>query len=825
MDCFVDSGSPISVISPLFASALNSHPEPSSSIPALGIGGQTRSVGRITSRVTIGHTSLLTELHVFEHATDDMFIGNLDAARFGLEIDFETKVVRQKTQQIPTINIVSKDGILDSLDDRPVFARSSLDVGRITVAKHTISVKADQTPIYDRPYRYSNIKHDEIERQVAELLTAGLIRPSDSPWASPVTLTPKKDDTKRFCCDFRKLNAVTSSYRHPLPLIQDLLDRVGNSHVFSLLDAVCGYWHVALDEESIAKSAFVTQSGHYEWLVMPFGLKNAPATFQRIMQIVLREFIGRGVEVYLDDIIVHTADEESHALLLNRVLATIEQAGIRLKRKKCSFFETTIAYLGHVISNGEVRPDPAKTDAVKAYPAPTCTREMQQFVGLANYYRDFVPDMSRVVIPLTRLTRNNVDFVWTDAQQIAFDSVKRILTSAPVLAVYDPELPNEISTDASKDGLAAVYTQRHADDLSKVVFYWSRATKDAETRYSAIELECLAVVEALERFRVYVEGTTVTLTTDCSALRWLASFKDTSSRLFRWAMRLSTFSFDVRHRAGRLNAVADALSRNPVKVNFVTTEPFDHTRLIDRQHELTSYQIRAPTSVINGMMHAKIRGRNRILVPSSLIIDILRSHHDDRNHPGTSVTNQIVSMRYWWPTLVTDVTDYVRSCYTCQTVKYPNSPSIGCCQPIEASEEPNDIWSIDTVVIGNAANGTAAKNALCVVDHHSRFCWTFPTKTNTTEVAIASLASLFNAVGIPRVLITDNGKNYTSRKFEEFLKSKNIDHRRTSVYPPPIERDERKDASHGHSRHKHAAGGRSGTTALVLTRSGCDSLV
>ena len=244
---------------------------------------------------------------------------------------------------------------------------------------------------------------------------------------------------------------------------------------------------------------------------MPFGLKNAPATFQRYMQVVLHDFLYKGVDVYLDDIVVYTETEEEHVSLLRQVIDKLEAVGFRLKRSKCKFFEPSISYLGHVISSGQVRPTNDNIKAIIDFPRPTNVQGVQSFVGKANYYRDFVENMSRIIAPLTRLTRKNVDFVWTDEQERAFNDVKRILTTEPVIAIFDPSLPTELTTDASKLGLAGILTQKHEDGKSHVISYWSRKTNDAESRYSAVELECLAVLEALEHYRVYVEGTTITI--------------------------------------------------------------------------------------------------------------------------------------------------------------------------------------------------------------------------------------------------------------------------------------------------------------------------
>ena len=771
------------------AHSLGLKPEPSTAIPVRGIGGPTSSVGHVKAELTIGSLTLVTTFHVFEHATD-VLIGNFDASRFKLVLKFTDNSIRQEENELIIINVanteqLTKESFMDSLESRTIFADSVKDIGRITCERHKIRIKDDDTPIALRAYRFPEEKRKEVQRQVDELLQLGLVRESHSPWAFPVTLAKKKDGSSRLCIDYRALNAITSAYRQPLPLIPDLLDRVGSSRYFSTLDAVAGYWHIEMEPESIEKSAFITDRGHYEWIVMPFGLKNAPSTFQRAMQRILHEELGKGCEVYLDDVIIHTATEEEHVKLLSKVLSKLEAAGLRLKRKKCTFFATQIAYLGHLISEGELRPLPDKLTAINNFPPPTNVKELQSFVGLAGYYRDFVPEMSRLTRPLSNLTKKDVPYTWSEEHQRAFEEIKKRLTTEPVLAVFDPNLENELTTDASKDGLAAIFTQKQPDGRSRVISYWSRATRDAETRYAAVELEVLAVVESLERFRHFVEGKNVTIITDCAAIRWIKSFKDTNSRLFRWTMRLSAFTYTVKHRAGSSNVVADCLSRHPVPVNAIALSSVPLIAFESRQEELREYNLRLSTFSLNGISHVRIRNRNRILVPRSLIPDVLRSCHDDRNHCGTNVTHQLVSSRYWWPDLANDVAIYVKTCHACQVVKAPKLLPDSSYQPVEVPESPNDIWAMDTVVLGQAAAESQAKYVQVIVDHHSRYAWVFPTKSNNSEMITSYLSTLMNCVGRPRVLITDNATNFTSEKMETFLaRSPRIEHRLTSTYHP-----------------------------------------
>ena len=398
------------------------------------------------------------------------------------------------------------------------------------------------------------------------MLKAGVVRPSISPWSFPVTMVKKKDNSLRFCVDYRKLNSVTVTEHTPLPYIEDLLNRVANSCYFSALDLAWGYWQIALDQESMEKTSFVTVDGQYEFLVLPFGLKNAPSTFQRILRDVLRPFIGKGVENYLDDIIVHTKTKEEHKKLIHDVMHTLEKTNIRLRKEKCSFFSTEIEILGHVVSHGIIKPSPRKVGAVREFPTPSSRKQLQQFAGLANYYRNFVGNYSRIAAPLYRLTKKDTEFVWSDECEDAFQTLKTKITSEPVLAAFDPNRECILQTDASGIGVGAILSQKDEQGIEHVISYYSKKLSETQSRYSAVELECFAVVLAIQHFRVYLEGKKFEIITDCSALSWLEKFKTTKRRLFGWSFELSAYDYALKHRSGAKNQAADALSRNPVNL-------------------------------------------------------------------------------------------------------------------------------------------------------------------------------------------------------------------------------------------------------------------
>ena len=411
-------------------------------------------------------------------------------------------------------------------------------------------------PIRLPPYRVSAAERDILRRLVDEMEAAGIVRPSCSPWAAPVVLVRRKDGKHRFCVDYRRLNAVTVKDAFPMALVEDLVDALSGADTFTSLDLSSGYWQIPVAPEDIPKTAFVTPFGLYEFVVMPFGLTSAPATFQRLMNAVLRHLPERA---YLDDIAVGS----THVGRLRALFQVLRAAGLRLKASKCHVGQPSIKFLGRVVSKDGLGVDDDKTRAIDAWPRPKDATGVRRFLGLASYYRRFVDRFAEIAEPLTRLTGTLAAFEWDDAHETAFQQLKAALVSAPVLVLPLPGLPFGLITDASTVGISAILTQPRPGDAGAepVIAYASRALIDAERRYSATELECLAVVWGLEKFRVYTWGQPVRVITDHQALQWLWSLKAPTGRLGRWALRLQEFDITVAYRPGRLNGSADALSR------------------------------------------------------------------------------------------------------------------------------------------------------------------------------------------------------------------------------------------------------------------------
>ncbi|CAM4676289.1 unnamed protein product [Lepidochelys kempii] len=428
-------------------------------------------------------------------------------------------------------------------------------------AYHSIDT-GNAHPIRVHPYRVSPQAKTAIEREIQDMLQMGVIRPSESAWASPVVLVPKPDGEIRFCVDYRKLNAVTRPDNYPMPRTDELLEKLGRAQFISTLDLTKGYWQVPLDESAKERSAFITHLGLYEFNVLPFGLRNAPATFQRLVDGLLAG-LGEYAVAYLDDVAIFSDSWADHLEHLQKVLERIREAGLTVKAKKCQIGLNRVTYLGHQVGQGTISPLQAKVDAIQKWPVPKSKKQVQSFLGLAGYYRRFVPHYSQIAAPLTDLTKKKQPNAvqWTGRCQKAFNKLKATLMSDPVLRAPDFDKPFLVTTDASERGVGAVLMQKGPDQEFHPVVFLSKKLSERESNWSVTEKECYAIVYALEKLRPYVWGRRFHLQTDHAALKWLHTVKETNRKLLRWSLALQDFDFDIQHISGASNKVADALSR------------------------------------------------------------------------------------------------------------------------------------------------------------------------------------------------------------------------------------------------------------------------
>ena len=492
-----------------------------------------------------------------------------------------------------------KDQLLELVDDySDIFALDQSKLGHTEIVTHTIDT-GDHPPVHQPARQIPFALRAKVEEMVEDMMDQGVVQPSTSPWASLIVLVAKKDGSTRFCVDYRRLNSITKKDIYPLPRIDDTLDSLARQQYFTTLDLAFGYWQVGMDGQSQEKTAFITHSGLYEFRVMPFGLCNAPATFQRLMEVVLQGLVHKSCLVYLDDILVIGRTFTEHLNNLVKVFSRLRQAGLHLKPSKCCLARTEVEYLGRVVSQGGVAADPKKVEAVQAYPVPTNRKSLRSFLGLASYYRRFIPNFSSVARPLHILTQKNVQFNWTMECQKAFDTLKKLLTQAALLAYPDFTQPFMLETDASVEGLGAVLAQQKPDLSVHPIAYASRTLLPHERNYGTSE--GLGVVWAVKIFRHYLYGHECHVYTDHEALKALIHTPHPSGKLAHWRLALQELDLQIHYWPGKQNANADALSRAPIQsspdrpygiIAMLTT---DGPQAKDGEEPLASQQLADPS--------------------------------------------------------------------------------------------------------------------------------------------------------------------------------------------------------------------------------------
>ncbi|KAK3880561.1 hypothetical protein Pcinc_014957 [Petrolisthes cinctipes] len=435
------------------------------------------------------------------------------------------------------------------------------DIPRLCpLLQHDVDVQGAR-PIRQTPYRLGPEKREFLQEEVKRLQKQGLIRPSLNPWSSPVVLVPKPGGTYRMCVDYRRVNAVTVPDSYPLPHMDDIIDDLGSARFISKLDLLQGYYQVPLTERAQPISAFATPTGLWEFVVLPFGMRNAPGTFQRLMNHLTAELTG--VRVYLDDLVVWSDSWEDHIERLRKLFEVLQGACLTVNLSKSEFGHAHVTTLGHVVGQGQLAPVSAKVEAIIQYPRPTSKKEVMRFLGMAGYYRRFCCNFPQVSSPLTDLLSTKRTFQWTDDCQKAFQSLKVLLSSAPVLRTPNQNKPFYIHVEASDLGVGAVLLQKKNDEVLHPLCYYSQKFKSNKKSYATIEKEALGIVLATEKFGVFLSGSphVITVYTDHNPLLFLEKVKFKNARVLRWVLALQPYNISVQHIRGKENTLADALSR------------------------------------------------------------------------------------------------------------------------------------------------------------------------------------------------------------------------------------------------------------------------
>jgi len=502
--------------------------------------------------------------------------GTADGGKSGIVPNHLIKLYKDATDGHTPVEQSKIADLLNKFSD--TFSKSDTDLGHTHLVEHRIDTE-NAAPIRQPPRRVPLAFAEEEKKLIDQMKEQGIIRKSSSPWSSPLVLVVKKNGKVRPCVDYRRINAVTVKDAFPLPRIQDCLDTVAGATLFSTFDLTSSYHQIPVRSQDIPKTAFVTKYGLFEFCTMPFGLCGGPPTCQRLMELVLNGLQWQICLIYLDDIICFSNNFEDHMERLDTVLQRISEAGLKLKPEKCELLKSEVTFLGHLVSDKGIQPDPNNTAKIQSWPVPKTVTEVRQIIGLGSYYRRFIRHFSAIVKPLTELTKKNNEFTWTQECQIAFERLKTAFISTDIMALPKDEGEFYLDTDACDVSIGAVLSQIQ-DGQMKVIAYGSRTLNKAERNYCTTDKELLAVRYFIEYYRQYLLGRTFCVRTDHQALVWLFSLKEPKGRIARWLEILSAFDFCIEYRPGNKHGNADTMSRcfNPQDCDCPKTDNLEYLK-------------------------------------------------------------------------------------------------------------------------------------------------------------------------------------------------------------------------------------------------------
>ena len=717
-----------------------------------------------------------------------------------------------------------------------LFAKDDKDFGRTDVVKHSINT-GNQNPIKQPLRRLPVHTKCEVDKHIDEMLERGVIEPSSSPWACGIVLVQKKDGSTRFCVDYRRLNAATIKDAYPLPRIDESLDHLSGACWFSTLDLCSGYWQVEMEPEDKPKTAFVTKRGLFQFTVMPFGLCNAPATFERLMETVLNGLQWEVCLIYLDDIIVIGKSFEEMMSNLEKVFNRLFSAGLKLKAKKCHLFSKEVQFLGHIVNADGVSTDPSKVETVREWPEPVSVTEVRSFLGLCSYYRRFIRNFADIARPLHKLTQKGAKFKWTKECQDSFENLKYSLTHSPVLAFPDFTKPFILDTDASDQGIGSVLSQM-TENGERVVAYGSRVLSKSERKYCVTRKELLAVVTYVKYFRHFLYGKPFLIRTDHSSLRWLLNMKNPEGQLARWLEVLSMYHMTIEHRPGTQHRNADAMSRRPCKqcnfdpdwetsvatiaVSQAVPKPQDDSASEVSIKELQKNDVdiakvkdwlersvvpggndisaggtmlrslwsqRGMLVIVEDILYRNWRDANgstlQAIVPMSERRNVLQYCHDHKTagHLGVTKTLSKIRQSYYWPGLQRDVRQYIAGCDTCTRRKCPTKTNRAPMQ-IVRSGLPMERIALD--ILGELPitdNGN--RYILVISDYFTKWTEAFPMPNMEAKTVVDILTrEVIARFGVPSIIHSDQGRQFESQIFSEMCAVLQIHKTRTTPYHP-----------------------------------------
>jgi transposase InsO family protein len=680
-----------------------------------------------------------------------------------------------------------------------VFSTGPEDIGHYTGVQHRIHVKPDTVPLRQPVRRIPMAYQDQVKIQIQRMLKIGVIEKSTSPWASPLVIVKKPSGDLRICVDYRGLNTNTVKDCQPLPNITDTLDKMAGAKYYSSFDLVAGYHQIEMAEVDRDKTAFISPYGLFQYRRLPFGLCNSGSTFQRVMNDLIQVMSVEDLLSYLDDFVLFHGTFREHLQGIERLLKLLKKSGFKLSGKKCQFVRKEVSFLGHIVSEEGIRPQPGKLRAIQEWPVPSNRDEVIRFLGLCGFYRRYIRDYAQISAPLFDTKED--DFVWDKTCQDAFEKLKVVMSEHVTLKLPDPNEPFIVTCDASNVAVGFVLEQIVHAGQRRPVAFGSRKLNKAEKNYSTTERECLAVMEALKAYRPYLLGREFTIYTDHQALKWLLTRSNPdNSRLWRWAHKMSEYSFTVFHKPGKDNVVADALSRIAAVVlepEWTTASIFAEqqkdpdlvrlrTELQKKRQNLREFSVAKGRLSVDTESNLIVYDHKRIVLPATLQKTALVHCHDSSAviHPRFEQTLARVKERFYWTTVTRDTENWVKSCLTCQERKPAHKQAKA---PLGEMPSPTRPWEFVQIDLKGPLPETPRGNKylMVVYDYFSKYvvAAAIPDKRMET-VTNAFVERVVLIHGLPGGLCSDQGKEFESRVLLETCQQMGVAKVRTSVAHP-----------------------------------------
>lgn len=790
------------------------------SVVSTADGASQRIIGYTDVPVTFHNKTKLVRLYIVPSLSQTLYLGVDFWKQFGIwPTQIEELKISSSSANNPNVDRVHCLTAEQQQELQEVIALlPSCEVeglGRTDVLCHEINTN-DALPVKQRYYPVSPAVQKEMYAEIDRMLALGVIEESNSPWNSPMVMVRKHCGKARLCLDSRAVNDVTVKDAYPLPIIDGILSRLDETFYISSVDLKDAFWQIPLDSKSREKTAFtVPGRPHYQFVRMPFGLCNAAQTMCRLMDRVIGSELRDHVFVYIDDLMIVSADFPTHISRLRAVAERLRKANLTINVNKSNFVMREIEYLGYIVGNGCLKTNPEKVRAIAEFPQPRTIRQLRRFLGLTGWYQRFINNYSSECAPLTDLKGSAEKFQWNDEAQAAFVNLKSKLMSAPVLSHPDFTRPFIIQCDASATGVGGVLCQIGSDGEEHPIAFMSKKLNGAQKNYSVTELECYAAVLSIKKFRPYVEGMQFKVLTDHASLKWLMNQKDLSGRLARWSLKLQCYNFSIEHRKGSTNIVPDALSRAfideletqalEIDLNAGEFKSDEYLELLER---VKANGDRLPDlSVVEEKVYIRTEPNRsqdvsdrtcwKLWVPSELTRGLIAKAHDPplAAHGGTVKTIDRLKRWFYWPAMSVQVRNFVSSCVTCKETKAPNvtlRPLMG--QQVEV-EAPWQRLYID--LLGPYPRSKSGNVSLLIVlDQFSKFVLLKPIRKADALTIVRFLESdVFQMFGVPEAILTDNGVQFLSKEFKSLVDTNGVSHMRTATHSPQANASERVNRS------------------------------